>query len=104
MPDRRAREPQWLTDRLSPNAGTVAFALVAHRHLGDTGRSPSGRAHGRSAAGTSPAITQTRSFGSNGLIERVANVIEPSDHGVVVVGCWRAVSIDPARMAPVVAA
>jgi hypothetical protein len=53
---------------------------------------------------TSPAITQTSSFGSNGFIERVANVIEPGGHGVVVVGCWRAVSVGPARMAPVVAA
>jgi len=43
-------------------------------------------------------------FGSNGFIERVANVIEPGGHGVVVVGCWRAVSVGPARMAPVVAA
>ena len=38
------------TRRLPQNAGTVAFALVAHRHLGDAGRSPSGRAYGRSAA------------------------------------------------------
>jgi hypothetical protein len=53
---------------------------------------------------TSPAITQSRSFGSNGLIERDANVIEPGDHGVVVVGCWRTVSVGPARMVPVVAA
>jgi hypothetical protein len=39
-----------------------------------------------------------------GTLERVANVIEPGDHGVVVVGCWRTVSVGPARIAPVVAA